>query len=135
MLSGEDPFEEDEGLGNKLFNELVTYPASMWGPVGTAANVALSNALGIKNYGYRLSAAQSTIEKTLATVGNVRKAAEGKRSGEELAEDLTYLTALYGGVPKGIHTLFWNSYDYIANDMDLKLGDIYRRRPKRDRDE
>lgn len=135
MLSGEDPFEEDEGLGNKLFNELVTYPASMWGPVGTAANVALSNALGIKNYGYRLSAAQSTIEKTLATVGNVRKAAEGKRSGEELAEDLTYLTALYGGVPKGIHTLFWNSYDYIANDMDLKLGDIYRRRPKRERDE
>ncbi len=135
MLSGEDPFEEDEGLGNKLFNELVTYPASMWGPVGTAANVALSNALGIKNYGYRLSAAQSTIEKTLATVGNVRKAAEGKRSGEELAEDLTYLTALYGGVPKGIHTLFWNSYDYIANDMDLKLGDIYRRRTKRDRDE
>lgn len=135
MLSGEDPFEEDEGLGNKLFNELATYPVSMWGPVGTAANVALSNALGIKNYGYRLSAAQSTIEKTLATVGNVRKAAEGKRSGEEIAEDLTYLTALYGGVPKGIHTLFWNSYDYIANDMDLKLGDIYRRRPKKDRDE
>ena len=82
-----------------------------------------------------LSAAQSTIEKTVAAPGKIKKAFEGKRSVEEATEDVTYLMALFGGVPKGIHTLFWNSYDYIENDMDLKLGDIYRRRPKKERDE
>ena len=135
LFAGEDPFEEDEGLGTKLYNELATYPVSMWGPVGTVGNIFLSNALGIKNYGYRLSAAQSTIEKTVAAPGKIKKAFEGKRSVEEATEDVTYLMALFGGVPKGIHTLFWNSYDYIENDMDLKLGDIYRRRPKKERDE
>lgn len=135
LFAGEDPFEEDEGLGTKLYNELATYPVSMWGPVGTVGNIFLSNALGIKNYGYRLSAAQSTIEKTVAAPGKIKKAFEGKRSVEEATEDVTYLMALFGGVPKGIHTLFWNSYDYIENDMDLKLGDIYRRRPKKERGE
>ena len=133
MLAGENPFDDDEDEWNKLVKEVIHYPISMLGPVGTAANATIDNLLGFKNYGYRITAADSAIQTFFRTSGKINKAITEGAEAEEVLEPATTLGSYYLGIPGQINKLFWNAYDILFNDMDPRFTDLLKRRPQKER--
>lgn len=127
------PFEDDKDKWNKLAKELINYPLSMGGPVGQASNVALQNLSGMKNYGYRLTATQGLIDKGFTIFRRVNDAVEGKKKWEDAIEPTAYVGGAYLGIPAGALNLVFNGYDLWSGDMEFKLEDLLKRRPKSER--
>lgn len=133
-LSLTAPFEKDKKDDwNNLAKELINYPLSMGGPVGQAANVGVQNLLGMRNYGYRLTAAQGLIDRGFTVARRINDVAEGKKEPGELIEQTAYVGGAYLGIPSGIFNIIFNGIDIAADDMDFELQDIYKRRPKSER--
>ena len=133
MLSAEDPFEEDKDEYKKISKELLTYPMSLAGPVGQVGNAIWSRALGMQTYGYRMTAVQGTIEQMERAAGKVQKVYQGKADYDELVEPTATFVGTALGVPAQLNKLFFNGYDILFNGMELEVGDIFRRRPKKER--
>lgn len=133
MLSAEDPFEEDKDEYQKISKELLTYPMSLAGPVGQVGNAIWSRALGMQTYGYRMTAVQGTIEQLERAAGKVQKVYQGKADYDELVEPTATFVGTALGVPAQLNKLFFNGYDILFNDMAPEVGDIFRRRPKKER--
>lgn len=133
MLSAEDPFEEDKDEYQKISKELLTYPMSLAGPVGQVGNAIWSKALGMQTYGYRMTAVQGTIEQMERVAGKVQKVYQGKADYDELVEPTATFVGKALGVPAQLNKLFFNGYDILFNGMDPEVGDIFRRRPKKER--
>lgn len=133
MLSAEDPFEEDKDEYQKISKELLTYPMSLAGPVGQVGNAIWSRALGMQTYGYRMTAVQGTIEQMERAAGKVQKVYQGKADYDELVEPTATFVGTALGVPAQLNKLFFNGYDILFNGMELEVGDIFRRRPKKER--
>lgn len=133
MLSAEDPFEEDKDKYKKISKELLTYPMSLAGPVGQVGNAIWSRALGMQTYGYRMTAVQGTIEQMERAAGKVQKVYQGKADYDELVEPTATFVGTALGVPAQLNKLFFNGYDILFNDMEPEVGDIFRRRPKKER--
>lgn len=133
MLSAEDPFEEDKDEYQKISKELLTYPMSLAGPVGQVGNAIWSRALGMQTYGYRMTAVQGTIEQMERAAGKVQKVYQGKADYDELVEPTATFVGTALGVPAQLNKLFFNGYDILFNDMAPEVGDIFRRRPKKER--
>lgn len=133
MLSAEDPFEEDKDEYQKISKELLTYPMSLAGPVGQVGNAIWSRALGMQTYGYRMTAVQGTIEQMERAAGKVQKFYQGKADYDELVEPTATFVGTALGVPAQLNKLFFNGYDILFNDMEPEVGDIFRRRPKKER--
>lgn len=129
----EPPFEEDDDEWTKYGKELLQYPMSLLGPVGQVANTLVSNMVGMRTYGYRMTAVQGSIEQAERTVKKISSVQKGNAEPEELIEPLANLGGLIAGVPAQFNKLFFNAYDIVVNDMEPQWGDIYRRRPKRER--
>ena len=133
-LSLTAPFEKDKKDDwNNLAKELINYPLSMGGPVGQAANVGVQNLLGMRNYGYRLTAAQGLIDRGFTVARRLNDVMEGKKEPGELIEQAAYVGGAYLGIPSGIFNIIFNGIDIAADDMDFELQDIYKRRPKSER--
>lgn len=133
-LSLTAPFEKDKKDDwNNLAKELINYPLSMGGPVGQAANVGVQNLLGMRNYGYRLTAAQGLIDRGFTVARRINDVVEGKTEPGELIEQAAYVGGAFLGVPSGIFNIIFNGIDIAADDMDFELQDIYKRRPKSER--
>lgn len=133
-LSLTAPFEKDKKDDwNNLAKELINYPLSMGGPVGQAANVGVQNLLGMRNYGYRLTAAQGLIDRGFTVARRINDVVEGKKEPGELIEQAAYVGGAYLGIPSGIFNIIFNGIDIAADDMDFELQDIYKRRPKSER--
>lgn len=133
-LSLTAPFEKDKKDDwNNLAKELINYPLSMGGPVGQAANVGVQNLLGMRNYGYRLTAAQGLIDRGFTVARRINDVVEGKKEPSELAEQVAYVGGAWLGIPSGIFNIIFNGIDIAAGDMDFELQDIYKRRPKSER--
>lgn len=130
----EPPFEEDDDGWVKYGKELLQYPMSLLGPVGQVANTLVSNMVGMRTYGYRMTAVQGAFEQLERTGAKLGKVIQGKAEPEEAVEPLANLGGLIAGVPAQFNKLFFNAYDIVVNDMEPQWGDIYRRRPKRERD-
>lgn len=130
----EPPFEEDDDGWVKYSKELLQYPMSLLGPVGQVANTLVSNMVGMRTYGYRMTAVQGAFEQLERTGAKLGKVIQGKAEPEEAVEPLANLGGLIAGVPAQFNKLFFNAYDIVVNDMEPQWGDIYRRRPKRERD-
>lgn len=62
-LALEPPFEEDDDGWVKYGKELLQYPMSLLGPVGQVANTLVSNMVGMRTYGYRMTAVQGAFEQ------------------------------------------------------------------------
>ena len=105
----------------------------MGGPVGQAANVGVQNLLGMRNYGYRLTAAQGLIDRGFTVARRINDVVEGKKEPSELAEQVAYVGGAWLGIPSGIFNIIFNGIDIAAGDMDFELQDIYKRRPKSER--
>lgn len=133
-LALEPPFEEDDDGWVKYGKELLQYPMSLLGPVGQVANTLVSNMVGMRTYGYRMTAVQGAFEQLERTGAKLGKVIQGKAEPEEAVEPLANLGGLIAGVPAQFNKLFFNAYDIVVNDMEPQWGDIYRRRPKRERD-
>lgn len=133
MLSAEDPFEEDKDGYQKISKELLTYPMSLAGPVGQVGNAIWSRALGMQTYGYRMTAVQGTIEQMERAAGKVQKVYQDKADYDELVEPTATFVGTALGVPAQLNKLFFNGYDILFNDMEPEVGDIFRRRPKKER--
>lgn len=133
-LALEPPFEEDDDRWVKYGKELLQYPMSLLGPVGQVANTLVSNMVGMRTYGYRMTAVQGAFEQLERTGAKLGKVIQGKAEPEEAVEPLANLGGLIAGVPAQFNKLFFNAYDIVVNDMEPQWGDIYRRRPKRERD-
>ena len=133
MLSAEDPFEEDKDEYQKISKELLTYPMSLAGPVGQVGNAIWSRALGMQTYGYRMTAVQGTIEQMERAAGKVQKVYQDKADYDELVEPIATFVGTALGVPAQLNKLFFNGYDILFNDMEPEVGDIFRRRTKKER--
>lgn len=133
MLSAEDPFEEDKDEYQKISKEMLTYPMSLAGPVGQVGNAIWSRALGMQTYGYRMTAVQGTIEQMERAAGKVQKVYQGKADYDELVEPTATFVRTALGVPAQLNKLFFNGYDILFNGMEPEVGDIFRRRPKKER--
>ena len=133
MLSPEDTFEEDKDEYQKISKELLTYPMSLAGPVGQVGNAIWSKALGMQTYGYRMTAVQGTIEQMERAAGKVQKVYQGKADYDELVEPAATFVGTALGVPAQLNKLFFNGYDILFNGMEPEVGDIFRRRPKKER--
>lgn len=134
-LALEPPFEEDDDRWVKYGKELLQYPMSLLGPVGQVANTLVSNMVGMRTYGYRMTAVQGAFEQLERTGAKLGKVIQGKAEPEEAVEPLANLGGLIAGVPAQFNKLFFNAYDIVVNDMEPQWGDIYRRRPKKERNE
>lgn len=132
-LSLTAPFEKDKDGYRKLTKELINYPLSMGGPYGQFANIGIQNLLGMKNYGYRLTAAQGLIDRGFTVYRRLGKAARGEEGAGELIEQTAYVGGAFLGVPASVFNIIFNSIDVAADDMDFELQDIYKRRPKSER--
>lgn len=133
MLSAEDPFEEDKDEYQKISKEMLTYPMSLAGPVGQVGNAIWSRALGMQTYGYRMTAVQGTIEQMERAAGKVQKVYQGKADYDELVEPTATFVGTALGVPAQLNKLFFNGYDILFNGMEPEVGDIFRRRTKKER--
>ncbi|WP_302299634.1 hypothetical protein [Phascolarctobacterium faecium] len=133
MLSAEDPFEEDKDEYKKISKELLTYPMSLAGPVGQVGNAIWSRALGMQTYGYRMTAVQGTIEQMERAAGKVQKVWQKKADYDELIEPTATFVGTALGVPAQLNKLFFNGYDILFNGMEPEVGDIFRRRTKKER--
>ena len=133
MLSAENPFEEDKDEYQKISKELLTYPMSLAGPVGQVGNAIWSRALGMQTYGYRMTAVQGTIEQMERAAGKVQKVYQDKADYDELVEPTATFVGTALGVPAQLNKLFFNVYDILFNGMEPEVGDIFRRRPKKER--
>lgn len=133
MLSAEDPFEEGKDEYKKISKEILTYPMSLAGPVGQVGNAIWSRALGMQTYGYRMTAVQGTIEQMERAAGKVQKVWQKKADYDELIEPTATFVGTALGVPAQLNKLFFNGYDILFNGMEPEVGDIFRRRPKKER--
>lgn len=133
MLSAEDPFEEGKDEYKKISKEILTYPMSLAGPVGQVGNAIWSRALGMQTYGYRMTAVQGPIEQMERAAGKVQKVWQKKADYDELIEPTATFVGTALGVPAQLNKLFFNGYDILFNGMEPEVGDIFRRRPKKER--
>lgn len=129
----EPPFEEDDDEWVKYSKELLQYPMSLLGPAGQVANALVSYMVGMRTYGYRMTAVQGSFDQMFRTGAKLGKVIQGKAEPEEAVEPLANLGGLIAGVPAQFNKLFFNAYDIVVNDMEPQWGDIYRRRPKKER--
>lgn len=129
----EPPFEEDDDEWVKYSKELLQYPMSLLGPAGQVANALVSYMVGMRTYGYRMTAVQGSFDQMFRTGAKLGKVIQGKAEPEEAVEPLANLGGLVAGVPAQFNKLFFNAYDIVVNDMEPQWGDIYRRRPKKER--
>lgn len=132
-LSLTAPFEKDKDGYRKISKELLNYPISMGGPIGQFSNVALQNLLGMRNYGYRLTATQSLLDKGLTAARRTGDVVRGEKEASTLFEPAAYTIGAAFGVPGSVFNLIFNGYDIYNGTMDLELADIMSRRPKNER--
>ena len=131
LTSLKNPFDEDDR--EDLLKDVISYPLTLFGPVGQVSSEVVKRAAGFKSYGYRFSAIQSSIDTLLNTTSKARKVVTGEEDVDTLVEPVADLVGLGLGVPAQVNKLFFNGYDILFNGMEPKAEDIVRRRPKNDR--
>ena len=132
-LSLTAPFEKDKDGYRKISKELLNYPISMGGPIGQFSNVVLQNLLGMRNYGYRLTAMQGLLDKGITVARRVGDVTRGEKGASTLIEPAAYTLGAALGVPGSVFNLIFNGSDIYDGTMDLELADIMSRRPKNER--
>lgn len=132
-LSLTAPFEKNKDGYRKISKELLNYPISMGGPIGQFANVVLQNQLGMRNYGYRLTAVQGLLDKGLTVARRAGDVGRGEKEASTLFEPAAYTIGAAFGVPGSVFNLIFNGSDIYDGTMDAELADIMSRRPKNER--
>jgi len=130
-LALQNPFGvDDKDKYPELLKELKGYTFSMMGPYGQLAGYVVGMFAGMNEFDYRMSAIESTVNK----MGRAGKTLWSKNATKQnKAEQVIDTITLLGGVPAQFNRIFWNLFDAAFNNMSLEIGDIMRRRPKKER--
>lgn len=135
-LALKNPFDRDDDDGwLEILKEMKNYTFGMLGPAGQVGSVMVGNLLGMKEFGYRMSVVQSSLEKGIKLTKTANKATNGKASAADVAEGVTDVAGFILGAPAQINKVVWNLYDIMINDMKPRLSDFTTRRSKNKRDE
>ena len=133
-LAFEDPLGDDDDDGwPKIATELLHYPISLLGPAGGFANATLNNMLGIRDYGYNMTAIEGSFDKMFKAGKLIDDIASGEKEVEEAVEPVAGVATMAVGIPNQLNKLFFNAWDILYNDMDAEWRDLFYRRPARDR--
>lgn len=133
-LALENPFDDDDNDGwPKIATELLHYPISLLGPAGGFANATLNNMLGIRDYGYNMTAIEGSFDKMFKAGKLIDDIASGEKEVEEAVEPVAGVATMAVGIPNQLNKLFFNAWDILYNDMDAEWRDLFYRRPARDR--
>ena len=134
MFAFENPLDDDDDDGWANWQtEMLHYPIGLLGPVGGLGNATLNIALGIKDYDYRMTAVEGSIDKIFRAVSAAQKVSEGEKDPEEAIEPIVNLLSTAAGIPNQLNKLFFNAWDILYNDMEAEPRDLFYRRPARDR--
>lgn len=134
MFAFENPLDDDDDDGWANWQtEMLHYPISLLGPVGGLGNATLNIALGIKDYDYRMTAVEGSIDKIFHAVSATQKVSEGEKDPEEAIEPIVNLLSTAAGIPNQLNKLFFNAWDILYNDMEAEPRDLFYRRPARER--
>lgn len=136
LLAGENPFgDDDDDEYNDFLSELFSYPLTLGGPIGQVMNYSARRMLDMNTFPYRISPIESSLNMVFTATTDIGKVLRGEKGKEELVEPAVNLTFLSKGLPSQLSKWFFNAWDILYGDMELEVSDLFRRRPKRERDE
>lgn len=134
-----DDGDDDDDI-KKIVSIPLSYGFGMTPIVKDVANVMIDEWSGGYSFGYRMSPVQSVVENFLKAEKKTRRYVSGNGEGQDVIEAWSKVASV--GVPgfteaypDQFNVWFFNAYDYLANDMTPQFRDIYKRRPKRKRNE
>lgn len=133
LFAMENPFEEDKKGWKNISKELMNYPLAMWGYGGQVANAAISSALDMQNYGYKLSIVENSIERGIGVTRKVGDVLEGKKEWTVLTEPILEIGCMITGAPLQLVRTGANVVDWLQDDINWEMADLIRRRPKSER--
>lgn len=135
LLSGENPFvDDDDDDYNDFLSELFSYPFTLGGPIGQGVNFGVRRMFDMQTFPYRISPIESSLNTVFTFTSTIGKVVRGEKENEELVEPVVNLALLAKGLPSQLSKWFFNAWDILYNDMDPRVDDLFRRRPKRERD-
>lgn len=133
FLGGDAPDSDDDKWAQKWAKEILGYPLRLFPIVGDAMMPALDKVLGTRNYGYRMTPAETTIQIPAKILGGISDVAEGKRDLVDVLETAAAAAAILRPYPDQFNDWFFNAYDILVNDMEPKPADVLKRRPRSER--
>lgn len=132
-LAAQNPFGIDDKDGwPELLKELKNYSFTMMGWGGQIAGSVFGTLFGMNEFDYRMSAIESSISKLNIAAKRIKS---DKATGQDVAEGLMDIGGMAIGIPSQLNKLFWNAFDITFNDMSFEPQDIFRRRPKKERND
>lgn len=136
LLAGENPFvDDDDDDYNDFLSELFSYPFTLGGPIGQGVNFGVRRMFDMQTFPYRISPIESSLNTVFTSTSTIGEVVRGEKENEELAEPVVNLALLYKGLPSQLSKWFFNAWDILYGDMTPRTEDLFRRRPKRERDE
>lgn len=135
LLAFRAPLDDDESDEEKLkfwLSKIIQYPFALFPVVRDIADVAVDEIVGIKGFGYRPTPAAGAVD---ALINTVKKLKSDRTDTTQKLESVTKLGSYLVPYPDQFNAWFWNVSDYLFNDMNPRVSDIVRRRPKRERNE
>lgn len=136
LLAGENPFvDDDDDDYNDFLSELFSYPFTLGGPIGQGVNFGVRRMFDMQTFPYRISPIESSLNTVFTSTSTIGKVVRGEKENEELVEPVVNLALLAKGLPSQLSKWFFNAWDILYNDMDPRVDDLVRRRPKREREE
>ena len=136
LLAGENPFvDDDDDDYNDFLSELFSYPFTLGGPIGQGVNFGVRRMFDMQTFPYRISPIESSLNTVFTSTSNIGEVVRGEKENEELVEPVVNLALLYKGLPSQLSKWFFNAWDILYGDMTPRTEDLFRRRPKKERDE
>lgn len=136
LLAGENPFvDDDDDDYNDFLSELFSYPFTLGGPIGQGVNFGVRRMFDMQTFPYRISPIESSLNTVFTSTSTIGEVVRGEKENEELVEPVVNLALLYKGLPSQLSKWFFNAWDILYGDMTPRTEDLFRRRPKRERDE
>lgn len=136
LLAGANPFGDDDDDGyNDFFSEMFSYPLTLGGPIGGVMNYGVRRMLDMSTFPYRISPVESSINTLSQTGETIGAVARGEKEIDELVEPAVNMALFTAAMPSQFSKWFFNAYDILYGDMEPRAEDLFRRRPKRERDE
>ncbi len=136
LLMGEGP-EEDESVGRWAARKAITYPMTLSVMTKDVGPTAVNRAFGADVMPFRGSALLQPLSSTQSAynaVGGFIDEPTGENA-ERAAQNATGAAMYWLHLPKWFWSLSWNAYDWSVNDMSFQTGDLFVRRPRKERGE
>ena len=134
---GEGP-EEDESFGAWAVRKAVTYPFTISSMTKDFVPAAINFAFDTKdNMPFRGSAMLQPLNSAYNAAGAVGRFIQDPtgETAEMAAQGVTGTAMYLLQQPKWFWALCWNAYDWSVNDMSFQMGDLFVRRPRKERGE